>query len=193
MFKRFVLLFFIILMTFLPVFSEETTLLTGSVAYNVESARKIAFEGLQLKIDKAQIIPFRIDENNQENRLALKNNIQISGRTIMAFYMYNGKVNGYVITYNDRPQYSYYYTTSGYLVAVDVDDKFQENIFPYKIGKYSPLTGKLISIALYVSDEEQYAYTKAGKLKAHWVGNFAYNEKGKIIARRSVVSEVPVD
>lgn len=168
-------------------------MLTGSVAYTVESARELAFSGLQRKIDKELILPFRIDENNKENRLALKNNTQINGRTIMAFYMYNGKINGYVITYNYRPEYSYYYTTSGYLVAVDVDDKFQENTFPYKIGKYSPLTGNLISIALYISDDEQYAYTKDGKLKAHWVGNIGYNEKGKIIARRSVVNAVPQD
>lgn len=191
MFKRFVLFLFFSLLFVLPVFAEETILLTGSVAYTVESAREIAFDGVSLKIDKSEIIPFRIDENNKENKIALKNNLTVKGRTIMAFYMYGGKVNGYVVTYDERPEYSYYYTIGGYLVAIDVDDKFQENMFPYKIGKYSPLTGNLISIALYVSDDEQYAYTKDGKLKAHWVGSVAYNEKGKIIARRSVVSEVP--
>lgn len=189
------ILFFIFLYTSLifPVFAENTTVLTGSVAYTVESARKLAFDGLELKLDKSQILPYRIDENNKIHKEALKNGTSFKNRTIMAFNLYSNKVNGYVIIYHDQPEYAYYYSIGGYLIAVDKDDKFRENIYPYKIGKYSPLTGNLISIALYISDEEQYAYTKNGKLKAHWVGNTGYNEKGKIIAKRSFVNEIPLD
>ena len=111
----------------------------------------------------------------------------------MAFQLYKERVNGYVVIYHDNPDYAYYYSTGGYLVAIDFDDKYRDNTYPYKIGKYSPLTGNLISIALYISEDEQYSYSKNGKLKAHWVGHVGYNEKGKIIARRGVVTEVPQD
>ena len=50
----------------MPVFASET-LFKGSVLYTVESARKLAFEGLALKLDKEKIKPYLIDENNEEN------------------------------------------------------------------------------------------------------------------------------
>ena len=140
----------------MPVFASET-LLKGSVLYTVESARKLAFEGLALKLDKEKIKPYLIDENNEENRAAIKNNVQPEGRYIMSFSMAKGMV------------------------------------YPFKIGKYNAVTGNLIAIGLYVSEDEQYAYTKNGKLKAHWVGDTGYNAKGKPIAKRSVVNEIPAD
>lgn len=190
--KVFILFILFLTLSNSSVIAENTTL-TGSISYTVESARKIAFDGLLLKLDKSNILPYRYDENNKQNQLALKKGINFKNRTIMAFSMYKNKINGYVIIYHDRPEYAYYYTTSGYLVAVDVDDKFFDGVYPYKIGKYSALTGKLISIALYISDDEQYAYTPNGKLKAHWVGAIGYNEKGKVIANRRFVNEVPLD
>ena len=51
----------------------------------------------------------------------------------------------------------------------------------------------LISIALYVSEDEQFAYTKNGKLKAHWIGDTGYNANGKPIAKRKVLDEIPSD
>jgi len=191
MFKRFCLFLFLFFLITEVSFAENTMLLTGFVSYTVESAKRIAFDGIEKKLDKAKILPYRVDSNNKENQYVLKNGLRLKDRTVMSFQMYNEKINGYVVIYHDSPEYAYYYTSGGYLVAIDLDDKFKENIFPYKIGKYSPLTGNLISVALYVSDDEQYAYTKNGKLKAHWVGSIGYNEKGKIIAKRSIVNEIP--
>ena len=189
--KRFIL-FLLLLFSILPAYSSET-ILQGGVVYTVESARKLAFEGLELKLDKQIIKPYLYDENNTENRKAIKENIQPKNRYVMGFETAKGLVKGYVVVYDDRPQYAYYYSTSGYLVAIDVDNKQQEGKYPYKIGKYSALSGKLVSIALYISEDEQYAYTKDGKLKAHWIGDTAYNEKGKPIATRKVLNEIPSD
>ena len=190
--KKFLISLMVLLAVNMPVFASET-LLKGSVLYTVESARKLAFEGLALKLDKEKIKPYLIDENNEENRAAIKNNVQPEGRYIMSFSMAKRMVKGYVVVYADKPQYAYYYTTSGYLVCVDVDNKSQEGVYPFKIGKYNAVTGNLIAIGLYVSEDEQYAYTKNGKLKAHWVGDTGYNAKGKPIAKRSVVNEIPAD
>lgn len=179
-------LFFLIMLFFLfapPGFCENTVL-RGSVNYTVESARKLAFEGLDLKLDKKLLTPYIEDENNKENLELIKSHKQTAGRKVMSFVMAKGFVKGYAIIYDDKPEYIYYYSNGGYLVAVDIDKKFDSNTYPYKIGKYSALTGNLISIGFYVSEDEQYVYTKNGKLRAHWVGNTGYNEKGKPIATR---------
>ena len=172
-----------------PVLSDEV-ILQGSVAYTVDSARKQAFDGILLKLDKTLLKPHLLDENNKENKEAIKNNIQPKGRYIMSFSMLKDLIKGYVVVYEKMPQYAYYYTSGGTLVCVDFDNKSQEGVFPYTVGKYSALTGNLIAIGFYVSDDEQYAYTKNGKLKAHWVKDTAYNEKGKPIAKRNIVDEI---
>ena len=174
----------------LPVFAENTVL-NGSVTYTVETAKNAAFENIQLKIDKKILEPYLCDENNKANLYALKNNIQPKDRTIIAFEMAKGFVNGYAVVYIANPDYTYYYSIGGYLVAVDIDDKAQETSFPYKVGKYNPVTGNLISVSLYVSDDEQYSYLKSGKLKAHWIGELGYNSKGKIIAKRKYTDVIP--
>lgn len=171
--------------------SSNDTVLHGSVAYTVESARKMAFEGLDLRLDKKLLEPYLIDENNKENREAIKNGRQVKGRNIMSFIMAKGMVKGYAIVFDDKPEYVYYYSNGGYLIAVDLDKKYNESSYPYKMGKYSAVTGNLVSIGLYISEEEQYVYTKNGKLKAHWVGNIGYNEKGRPIASREFTDEIP--
>lgn len=188
--KKIITVLFLVLNIILPATAEDTVL-RGSVAYTVESARKLAFEGLELKLDKKDIKPYLYDENNEENLLAIKNKTDIKGRYLMSFDLMKGFVKGYVVVYEDKPDYAYYYATGGTLVAIDVDTKHKEGQYPYKIGKYSALTGNLISIGLYISEDEQYAYTKNGKLKAHWVGDTGYNAKGKPIAKRSIINQIP--
>lgn len=190
--KKILFLILFSLIIIMPVFAQEnkeTKVLHGSVLYNEESARKLAFEGLDLKLDKKILKEYLTDENNEENRQAIKENRQIPGRYLMSFNIH-GFVKGYVVVYDDKPQYAFYYTTSGYLAAVDVNKTFGD-AFPYRVGKYNPVTGKLVSIGVYISEEEQYAYTKNGKLKAHWVGDTGYNSKGKPIAKRESVEQIP--
>lgn len=173
--------------------NAQDTILRGSVHYTVETARKMAFDGLDLKLDKKFIEPYAIDENNKENRDYIDKKKQPEDRMVMSFVMARGLVKGYAIVYDDKPEYVFYYTNGGYLIAIDVDKIQDKNSFPYKIGKYSAATGNLVSIGFYVSDEEQYVYTKSGKLKAHWVGNTGYNEKGRPIATREVSGEIPFE
>ena len=192
--RKILLILFFFFAFAMPALSQEnnnTTVLQGSVLYNEESARKLAFEGLDLKLDKKMLKDYLEDENNKENRQALKEGRQIPGRSIMSFNI-RGIVKGYVVIYDDKPEYAFYYTTSGYLAAVDVNKAFGQD-FPYRVGKYNPVTGNLISIGVYISEDEQYAYTKNGKLKAHWVGDTGYNAKGKPIAKREFTDEIPAD
>ncbi len=191
--KKIFLILFILLTFTLPSLARDndgsTKVLQGSVVYNEESARKLAFEGLDLKLDKKMLKDYLEDENNEQNRQAVKEGRQIEGRYLMSFSI-RGFVKGYVVVYDDKPEYAFYYTTSGYLAAVDVNKSFGGE-FPYRVGKYNPVTGNLVSIGVYISDDEQYAYTKNGKLKAHWVGDTGYNAKGKVIGKREVVTEIP--
>lgn len=169
-------------------FSQET-ILRGNAAYNADIAKELALDGIEMKLDKKMLKEYLVDENNAENLQALKDNKQPDGRYLMSFSIHKF-VKGYVIVYEDKPEYAFYYTTSGYLAAVDVDKHFGSD-FPYRVGKYNPVTGNLVSIGVYVSEDEQYAYTKDGKLKAHWISDTGYNDKGKPIAKRAVVNEIP--
>lgn len=188
--KKSLLLIFGIICFALPINAEELKL-TGSIVYTVETAKNCAFEGLDLKIDKKIFESHLIDPNNKENRAALANNTQPENRELMSFESARGFVKGYTVVYAEKPELVFYYSTSGYLVAVDIDN--QSDNFPYKIGKYHPLTGNLISVGLYISETEQYVYSKNGKLKSHWIGDTAYNEKGEIIAHRLLTNTIPVD
>lgn len=191
--KKLILLL-VILFSFINTnYATEPLRLNGSVQYTPSIAKNLAFDGLDFKIDKKQLNDFLYDENNKENRRALKENIQIDGRSIMSFKAIKGIVRGYAITYENKPQYTYYYSTSGYLICVDIDNKINNIEFPFTVGKYNPLTGKLISVGFYVSETEQYVYSKDGQLKAHWIGKTAYNEKGKPIAQREYTNTIPVD
>ncbi len=164
----------------------DDIILQGSVQYTVESAKKLAFDGLPLKLDKKLLEPYWIDEKNKENQASIKQNIQPEGRTVMFFS--SKFVKGYCVIYDDKPEYAFYYTKSGILAAVDWDPAFDKERYPYKVGKYNAF-GRLISVGLYVSENEQYSYSKSGKLLAHWVGDIGYNAKGKEIARRSLVEK----
>lgn len=191
--KKILLLLIILFNIFSTSYATEQLRLNGSVQYTPMVAKKLAFEGLDLKIDKKQLNDFLYDENNKENRKALKSNQKIDGRDIMSFNTVKGIVRGYAITYENNPQYTYYYSTSGYLVCIDIDNKINTTEFPFTVGKYNPITGNLISVGFYVSETEQYVYSKNGKLKAHWIGKTAYNEKGKPIAQREYTDSLPTD
>ena len=65
--KKFILLLIIFFCTINTGLAE--TLLQGGVVYTVEAARKLAFDGLELKLDKQAIKPYLYDENNEENSL----------------------------------------------------------------------------------------------------------------------------
>ena len=192
--KKILLLLLIILSNILnTTYATEPLRLNGSVQYTPSTAKKLAFDGLDLKIDKKQLTDYLYDENNKENRAAIKTNQQIEGRSIMSFNAVKGVVRGYAITYDNNPQYTYYYSTSGYLICVDINNQLNSTEFPFTIGKYNPLTGNLISVGFYVSETEQYVYSKNGKLKAHWIDKIGYNEKGKPIAKREYTDTFPID
>ena len=174
-------------------YATEPLILNGSVQYTPNIVKNLAFAGLDLKIDKKQLNDFLYDENNNENQNALKTKRKINGRNIMSFSAAKGLVRGYAITYEKNPQYTYYYSTSGYLVCVDIDNKINNTEFPFTVGKYNSITGKLISVGFYISETEQYVYNKNGKLKAHWIGKTAYNEKGKPIAQREYTDTILID
>lgn len=187
--KKILLVLFMFLILPIHCTAKESAL-RGGVVYTVESARKLAFSGLDLKLDKSLIKPYYYDENRDENLLAIKEGRALKDRYIMEFS--SGIVKGYAVTYNDKPEYAYYYTKGGYLAGVDYNPQPDRGEYPYKIGKYNAF-GSIISVGLYVSDDEQFSYSKNGKLLAHWIGDNGFNEKGKLIAKRKVVEEIPND
>ena len=70
---------------------------------------------------------------------------------------------------------NFYYNILGNLIKVDITNG--QN-YPKKTYGYSRF-GNLISIALEVSEIEQFVYDENGKLIAHWLENEALNKNNK--------------
>lgn len=185
--KKVLLALSLLLLNCCNCFADDVKL-QGGVVYNVKTAKEKAFEGLSLKLDKTFLKDYLMDANLEQNKEILKTGVQKDDRILMSFDIYDF-VKGYVVVYEDKPEYAFYYTNKGYLVAVDVS-KYWGSDFPYRVGKYNPVTGNLISIGLYVSDDEQFVYNKKGNLKAHWIDDIGYNAKGKPIAKRTLKNNV---
>lgn len=156
--------------------------LEGHVSYTVETARKVAFEGIEKKIDASQFDKHMQDRNYEENKLATKNKTELKDRSVQIFKGF--KIPAYAVTYYTNPRYTYYYIKYlNQLAFVDIDeaDTTKDDIsFPFKTLRYD-FRGNLIAVGLTTSLEERFLYKSTGKLISHWVGGTGYNAKGKKI------------
>lgn len=172
MIKKIILILF--LFSILPSYSEA--ILTGGVDYNVNSARQ---ELLQTPVKKlsAHLIAQNItDKNNQENlKYFLQGNVELKDRTLAFF-----SDSTYAVMYNEDKCHVWYYANSGKLIYTEVKNGLN---YPYKSYKFNT-AGKLINMGLRVSKGETFIYSPNGKLIAHWLGQYAYDEKGNIIMSR---------
>lgn len=165
--------------TLLPVGSA---VLEGQVSYTVESARKIAFEGIERKIDASLFEDYMQDPNYKENKQVMKGKIELKNRSVQVFKGFI--VPAYAVTYYDNPRYTYYYIKYlNQLAFVDIDEidtTKKDIVFPFKTFRYD-FKGRLIAVGLTTSLEERFLYKSNGKLISRWSGNTGYNAKGRKI------------
>jgi len=91
----------------------------------------------------------------------------------------------YSIRYSNEDQ-GYYYDYSGKLQGVDFD---VGDSYPVKTYKHSYPSGKILSLSVYVSENECYVFSPDGALLSHWIGMNCYDIKGNIISTREEITE----
>jgi hypothetical protein len=174
---------FVILSLFIALPALAQTL-NGNIEYNVDTVRKIAFEGVQYKIDKAKYItPNLFDPNAKENKYALRNNIALYDRDLEQ--LKTKGLTAYVVTYKSDPFYSFYYL-GNILIGIDVNEQEHNTIYPNKSYSYNT-KGDLVYITVNISYGDNYRYDKNGNLNAHCKGDICYSNSGKIIGTRKVI------
>lgn len=140
--------------------------LEGGVTYTEETARIEAFKGV------SKYCPF---ENTKDfDRSLYVASIETSN--VLNLQEFHAKLfktipyNVVAVQYKDNPRLVYYYekTKHGYNgVAIDIIKQDKDNIKAYK---YCAKTGKLLSVVLVVSDDEEFIYNANQELIAHWIG-----------------------
>lgn len=154
----------------------KADVLQGGINYNVNSARSELLNYSKKTLDKTQAHSFYKDNRFEENNsFRFRGNISLNDR-ILAFF----SDNTYAVMYNDNPLYVWYYSKDGDLIFIETKSS---NEYPYKTYKYTP-QGRLVNMSLRVSKQETYIFTPLGKLIAHWVGAYAYDEKNNVIMTR---------
>lgn len=166
----------IILFLFLILPANADTILTGGINYNVSSARQELLQTPIKKLNPNLVSQFAKDKNYKENlEYFLKGNVELKDRTLAFF-----SDSTYAVMYNNDKYHVWYYEKSGNLIYTEEKDNLN---YPYKSYKYTT-DGKLVNMGLRVSKEETFIYTPQGKLIAHWLGQYAYNENNNIIMTR---------
>lgn len=177
--KKFLL---IILLLFTASFPAYTQIIEGKITYTVESARRLAFEGVPKKVEKSVFDSHMLDPDYEENKNVLNNKIQPKNRSVQLFKGFG--VPAYAVTYFDNPKFTYYYIRHiNQLAFTDIDEidiSKEEVKFPYRTLRYD-FRGNLIAVGIYVSEDERFLYKSNGKLISHWIGDNCYNKKGKVI------------
>lgn len=88
----------------------------------------------------------------------------------------------YGVIYKVEPTIVLYYSSDGVLTHKEVKTSLE---YPYKTYKYR-VSGQLENTTYRVSENETYIYSPSGKLLAHWVGNYCYDEVGNVIMTRQI-------
>ena len=155
-------------------FSET---LKGGIYYNVNTARSLAFENIETKININKYKKHFIDTNKKENLIALK-----QGKTkYKNRYLTRFSDGSYSIRYSSQNLTSYYYNIHGHLDYIEFDEK--HNTYPSKRLSYN-IDGDLDSIILNVTPNEQFVFDVNKKLVAHWIGKNGYDENGELFGTR---------
>lgn len=118
------------------------------------------------------------DINNSENiSMLLKGVTDLKDRTLAKF-----SDGSYGIIYKSEPNFVLYYSSDGILTHKEVKTSLE---YPYKTYKYK-VNGQLENMTYRVSEGETYIYSPNGKLLAHWLGNYCYDEVGNVIMTRQI-------
>jgi hypothetical protein len=154
----------------------EAKIITGGVEVSVNQAREELFSNSAPNPDFNLLKSNLIDINHFENLSTLLKGItELKDRTLAKF-----SDGSYGIIYKDNPTKVFYYSLDGVLIYYDVKSSLE---YPYKTYKYS-LNGELVNTSLRISEGESFIFEKSGKLLAHWVGDYCYDEENNVIMTR---------
>jgi len=125
------------------------------------------------------------DKNHIENYYAASAGYkEFKGNNISAFYA--GKMKSiYMYALQDQKDLSkaYYYDALGNLKYIDyIEGEYPD--FPYYSIQYS-ISGRPVSAIYFISKDCQYLFSPKGEFKGVWYKHKMYNEKNKIILKRT--------
>lgn len=161
----------------LPCLAE--TMITGGVSYDVNSAREELSKYPIKQLNTQLVSENLVDKNYQENiQQSYLGNLSLQDRTLAFF-----SDESYAVLYNEDKFHVFYYDKTGKLTYVEERDGLS---YPYKSYKYN-VSGILINKGLRVSKEQTFIYNPQGKLIAHWLGKYAYDENNNIVMTRKYV------
>jgi len=145
----------------------------------------LLFENIQQKTDKEAFVEYKKDKDRDFNEYYLKNNmLSLPDRKLAGFYIFEKILYIYAIKYENNKKNIYYYDAMGNLRYVDILEKPYDE-YPYKAYQYNN-KGKLIGVAYYVSEDDQYAFKADGKFYCRWYQDKCYDKKAKMVITRKV-------
>lgn len=160
--------------------------INGSVEYTESNAKQEAFQGVY------KFCPFpNMLSYERTYKLFIQNDdvleIQEFNTKIGLLKM---KVLG--VIYKDMPNRMYYYERTKQGDKCVMVEDFEKpisnpNIQHERSVKYDAKTGKLMSVAIYVDQNESYIYDSDQKLVNHWIGTKAYPQNKKLKADRKII------
>lgn len=174
--KKIFIIALFILCTLLP---SQSKMITGEVQYSVNNARNEVLNQAPPVFNRDTIKAYIYDKNNAENKTALLRGItDLKDRTLAQF-----SDGSYGVVYKQNPTDVFYYSPDGILTH---NEKRESPNYPYKSYKYST-TGKLVNMSLRLSEGETFIFEPDGKLIAHWLGEYCYDDKNSIIMKRKIL------
>ena len=153
-------------------------IITGGVEVSVNQAREELFSDSTPRPDFKMINKHFYDSNRVENvSMLLKGQTDLKDRILAKF-----SDGSYGVIYKNNLTSVFYYSFDGVLIYHEVKDSLE---YPFKTYKYST-DGKLVNTSLRVSEDEAFVFLKSGKLLAHWVGAYCYDEDDNVIMTRRI-------
>lgn len=173
--NKIIVIFLTCFLTCLPVYSK---IITGGVEVSVEDARGEVLSGERETLNQQKIINnFKDPKFNENQSMLLKGITELNDRKLAKF-----SDGSYAVMYYDDRKNTYYYSSDGTLTHNEIRTGTE---YPYKAYKYST-NGELVNMSLKVSEKETFIFTPKGKLLAHWLGEYCYDEDKNIIMTRKI-------
>ena len=174
--KKAVITVLLVFCIFLP---AQSKIITGEVQYSVNNARSEVLNQTPAPFNRETIRANIYDYNKRENQTALLKGItDLKDRTLAQF-----SDGSYGVIYKQNLSEVFYYGSDGILTH---NEKRESLNYPYKSYKYST-GGKLVNMSLRVSEDETFIFEPDGKLIAHWMGEYCYDENDNIIMKRKIL------
>ena len=196
---RKIILLLVSLFTFLTAYAGFNDILIANVQYDwinksmmekeaiISEVHDIIFDNpIDPKLDIKGMFADKLkDKNHLENYYAASAGYkEYKDKNIGAFY-YKRMKNLYMYAIQEKQDVSksFYYDALGKLRYVDfISGEYPD--YPYTAIQYS-INGKPVSAIYYVSKDCQYLFTPEGKFEGVWYKYKLYNDKSKVILKRT--------